>query len=138
MPKMRRPGSTKGPESQFYGLGATARKSVANLTRDAGIHLRQFILTCELSPIASSSPKSQCIKHKLFHGLLAPISGFTSASSARFYPRALFRHSGNVLVFADKTRMNYLVENRQPAMEVVLGIDIFVKLHPYKTILPFS
>jgi hypothetical protein len=26
----------------------------------------------------------------------------------------LFRHSGNVLVFGDETRMNHLVENRQP------------------------
>ena len=60
----------------------------------------------------TSSPKSQRIKHKLFHGLLAPIRGYTSASQAQFYPRGLFRHSGNVLAFGDRTRINHGVEHR--------------------------
>jgi hypothetical protein len=66
----------------------------------------------ELTHIASSSPKSQRIKHKLFHGLLAPIRGYTSASQEQFYPRGLFRHSGNVLAFGDRTRINHGVEHR--------------------------
>jgi hypothetical protein len=65
----------------------------------------------EFTHIASSSPKSQRIKHKLFHGLLAPIRGYTSASQAQFYPRGLFRHSGNVLAFGDRTRINHGVEH---------------------------
>jgi hypothetical protein len=37
------------PESLFYGLRGTGRKRMANLIRNAKIHLRQFILSCELS-----------------------------------------------------------------------------------------
>jgi hypothetical protein len=38
---------------------------------------------------ASSSPKSRRIKHKLFHGLFAPIRGYTSASQEQCYPRVV-------------------------------------------------
>jgi hypothetical protein len=34
----------------------------------------------DLTPIISSSPKSWRMRHKLFHGLFAPIRGFTSTS----------------------------------------------------------
>src|SRR5260370_1010530 len=61
--------------------------------------------------------RAQRIKHKLLHGLFAPIRGYTSAGQVQFYPRGLFRHSGNVLVFGDETRMNHLVENRHPAVD---------------------
>src|SRR5215831_6138572 len=80
-----------------------------------------------------SSPKSQRVKHKLFHGLLAPIRGYTSAGQAQFYPRGLIRHSGNVLVFSDETRMNYLVEPRQPAVGVCSTSISLLKPSPYKT-----
>jgi hypothetical protein len=73
--------------------------------------------------MASSSPKSQRIKHKLFHGLFAPIRGYTSAGQEQFYPPDLFPHSGNVLVFGDKTRMNRLVEIDNLQWRIVLGIN---------------
>jgi hypothetical protein len=41
----------------------------------------------DLTHNASSPPKSRRVKHKLFHGLFAPIRGFTSASQVQFYPR---------------------------------------------------
>jgi hypothetical protein len=74
------------------------QKALADI--NAGATLNDF------AHIAPSSPKSQRVKHKLFHGLFAPIRGFTSASQVQFYPRGLFRHSGNVLIFGDNTRMN--------------------------------
>src|SRR6266852_8548748 len=58
----------------------------------------------------------------------APIRGYTSASQAQFYPRGLFRHSGNVLAFGDRTRINHGVEHRQPQWSAVLGIPIFAKV----------
>jgi hypothetical protein len=69
----------------------------------------------------------------LFHGLLAPIRGYTSASQAQFYPRGLFRHSGNVLAFGDRTRINHGVEHPQPQWSAVLGILIFAKVESCKT-----
>jgi len=82
---------------------AAQQKTLADINAGAALD--------DLTHIASSSPKSQRIRHKLFHGLLAPIRGYTSADQERFYPRGLLRHSGNVLVFGNKTRMNFLVEN---------------------------
>jgi hypothetical protein len=58
---------------------AAKQKTLANV--NAGAALNDF------THVISSSPKSWRIKHKLFHGLLAPIRGFTSASQEQFYPR---------------------------------------------------
>jgi len=41
----------------------------------------------------------------------SPNQGIHSASQAQFYPRGLFRHSGNVLAFGDRTRINHGVEH---------------------------
>jgi len=85
------------------GHDAAQQKTLADVNAGAALD--------EPTHIASSSPKSERIKHKLFHGLLAPIRGYTSASQEQLYPRGLFRHSGNVLAFGDRTRINHGLEH---------------------------
>jgi hypothetical protein len=77
MLKMRRPGSTKKPESLSYGLGATGRKWMPNLIRDARIHLRQFILTCELS----HTPENPATTFSALHSSLQKELGHTATYS---------------------------------------------------------
>jgi hypothetical protein len=63
----------------------------------------------------------------LFHGLFAPIRGYTSAGQAQFYPRGSSRHSGNVLVFGDKTRMNFWATIDKLHWSIALGVNIFAE-----------
>ena len=77
MPKMKPPGSTKEPESLFYGLGATGRKWMPNLIRDARIHLRRCILTCELS----HTPENPATTFSVLHSYLQKELGHTATCS---------------------------------------------------------
>ena len=77
MPKMKRPGSTKKPESPFYGSGATHPRRMPNPIRDARIHLRQFILTCELS----HTPENPATTFSALHSSLQKELGHTATYS---------------------------------------------------------
>jgi hypothetical protein len=61
------------------GQHAAKQKPLADVNAGAAFN--------DLTHIISSLPKSWHIRHKLFHGLFAPIRGFTSTSQEQFYPR---------------------------------------------------